>query len=228
MSCGIYKITNLINNKVYIGCSKDIEHRWTAHKSESKLEYNPPYNYSVHRAFRKYGINNFSFEIIELVSEDKLFDREKYWIQYYNSYNTGYNETQGGDGGPSISGEENPNTCLTEKDIIFIRTAILNGKMQSEIYPLYADKISLRGFSHIWRGDSWKDIIPEAIDYVHSKEYMKKIKQFARQKSISEDKQKVWKEIKSRKEKGEARLKVYEDYSSIYTLSGFNKVWYRK
>ena len=41
MSCGIYKITNKINNKSYIGCSKNIEHRWIAHKSESVLENNP-------------------------------------------------------------------------------------------------------------------------------------------------------------------------------------------
>ena len=45
MSCGIYKITNNINNKIYIECSKNIEHRWLAHKSESILENNQQYNY---------------------------------------------------------------------------------------------------------------------------------------------------------------------------------------
>ena len=99
MSCGIYKITNKINQKCYIGCSKNIEKRWNSHKSESVLEQFPQYNYSIHKAFRKYGLDNFSFEIIEEISENKLFDREKYWITFYNSYNDGYNATIGGDGG---------------------------------------------------------------------------------------------------------------------------------
>ena len=161
--CGIYKITNLINNKIYIGCSKDIEHRWVAHKSEAALEHNIQYNYSIHKAFRKYGLNNFSFEIIELAPESELFNREKYWINFYNSYNNGYNETKGGDSGPSMPGEKNPNSKLKEADIISIRQMILSGKMLSEVYPLYADKISKRGFEHIWRGESWKNILPEAI-----------------------------------------------------------------
>jgi len=161
--CGIYKITNIINNKIYIGCSKDIEHRWIAHKSESLLEHNPQYNYSIHKAFRKYGLDNFSFEIIELIPESQLFDREKYWINFYDSYNNGYNETKGGDSGPSMPGEKNPNSKLKEADIISIRQMILSGKMLSEVYPLYADKISKRGFEHIWRGENWKNILPEAI-----------------------------------------------------------------
>lgn len=46
---------------------------------------------------RKYGLNNFSFKIIEECSEKKLNDREIYWITFYDSYHNGYNETQGGD-----------------------------------------------------------------------------------------------------------------------------------
>lgn len=137
MSCGIYKITNLINNKVYIGCSVNIEHRWIAHKSESLLEYNSAYNYSIHKAFRKYGIDNFKFEIIEFLDEKNLFEREKYWIKEYNSFNEGYNETEGGNSGPKMIGEENPTSILKEIDIINIRTQLLNGKMPSEVYKEY-------------------------------------------------------------------------------------------
>lgn len=150
MSCGIYKITNLLNKKIYIGCSKNIEHRWIAHKSESIIETNPAYNYTIHKAFRKYGLDNFKFEIIEITEEKDLFEREKYWINKYNSYENGYNETLGGDTGPSMPGEKNPNSKLVESDIIFIRTALLEGKMPSEIYLLYADRISRRGFNYIW------------------------------------------------------------------------------
>ena len=59
--CGIYKITNLYNNKVYIGQSVDIEERWKQHL---RAVENP--EYSIHKAIKKYGIENFSFEIVEL------------------------------------------------------------------------------------------------------------------------------------------------------------------
>lgn len=228
MKCGIYKITNLQNNKSYIGCSKNIEHRWIAHKSESMLEHNPQYNYSIHKAFRKYGIDNFSFEIIELVSEQELYEREKYWIAFYDSYNNGYNETIGGDCGPIMSGENNPNSKVQEIDVIAIRTALLEGKMPSEVYPLYSHKISRRGFDYIWRGNSWINIMPEAIEYVNSNEYLKKIKSYAGKASVSLEKQQIQKEIQEKKQKGLNRLEVYENYKNIYSLSGFNKVWYKK
>lgn len=97
MSCGIYKITNQINQKVYIGKSIRIERRWSQHKSEIN---NLQKQNHLYRAMRKYGIDNFLFEIIELCPNNNkiLSEREKYWIQYYNSYQTGYNETRGGDG----------------------------------------------------------------------------------------------------------------------------------
>lgn len=89
MSKGIYKITNNITNKSYIGQSKNIEQRWVEHKNAKD-------NYAIHKTIQKYGINNFTFEIIELC--DNLFEREKYWIKYYDTYLNGYNETPGGEG----------------------------------------------------------------------------------------------------------------------------------
>lgn len=95
---GIYKITNKINNKCYIGQSVDINKRWNAHiHSFNNIDV---YNYPLYRAFRKYGIENFSFEIIETCPRDKLNEREKYWIQYYDSCYNGYNQTLGGDNAP--------------------------------------------------------------------------------------------------------------------------------
>lgn len=97
MSCGIYKITNIVNNKVYIGKSIQIERRWSEHKSEIN---NLNKQNHLYRAMRKYGIDNFQFEIIEICSDNNniLSEREKYWINFYNSYETGYNETRGGEG----------------------------------------------------------------------------------------------------------------------------------
>ena len=90
---GIYKITNLINNKVYIGQSINIEKRWTRHKSDSKHKHEPLY-----KAIRKYGLENFKFEVIEECSLIQLDDLEVKWIKYYNScnYKFGYNISDGG------------------------------------------------------------------------------------------------------------------------------------
>ena len=90
---GIYKITNKINKKVYIGQSININARWKEHLNNAQTKDNV-----IYKAMRKYGIENFVFEIVELCSEYLLDEREKYWIQYYDSYNNGYNMSLGGEG----------------------------------------------------------------------------------------------------------------------------------
>lgn len=92
---GIYKITNKINNKSYIGQSINIEHRWKEHLSRID---DKQFDYAIYNAFRKYGIENFNFEIIEQCKENELNDKEIYWIDYYNSYYDGYNMNLGGNG----------------------------------------------------------------------------------------------------------------------------------
>lgn len=68
--------------------------------------------------------------------------------------------------------------------------------------------------------------MPEAIEYVKSKEYLSNVRRYARMSGINTEKLKIKEEIKQKKEKGLNRLKVYEEYKNIYSLSGFNKVWY--
>lgn len=93
----IYKITNLINNKIYIGkTNRTIEERFKEHCNEYKKERSekrPLYN-----AMNKYGIENFKIEQIEECSLEESSDRESYWIEYYGSFKYGYNATTGGDG----------------------------------------------------------------------------------------------------------------------------------
>ena len=92
---GIYKITNKINGKVYIGQSLNIELRWKQHIQEAK---NSRKQTKFYNAMRKYGIDNFIFQIIEQCqpSQQILDEKQRYWIQYYNSYKEGYNSTLGG------------------------------------------------------------------------------------------------------------------------------------
>lgn len=93
--CGIYKIENLITHHIYVGQSVNIYGRWGKHRTSSA---DKKFDTPLYRAIRKYGLENFSFEIVEECSRELLDDREKYWINHYNSYHNGYNQTLGGQG----------------------------------------------------------------------------------------------------------------------------------
>ena len=94
---GIYKITNNINGKIYIGQSINIYERWKQHEYKAFNCNEKAYNSAIHQAYRKYGIENFSYEIIEECSPEQLDAREIYWIKQLNSLTpNGYNITSGG------------------------------------------------------------------------------------------------------------------------------------
>ena len=89
----IYKISNNINSKVYIGqTTRTIQERFSEHKNFAKNGS----NFLIHKNMRKNGIENFFVEKIEECPNNLLDNRERYWIQYYNSYYNGYNATTGG------------------------------------------------------------------------------------------------------------------------------------
>lgn len=94
---GIYKITNIINGKSYIGQSTNIHRRWQAEIADSNNINCHSYDYPLMRAFRKYGIDNFKFEIIEECRSEELNQKEVYWIDYFDTFFHGYNQTLGGD-----------------------------------------------------------------------------------------------------------------------------------
>ena len=117
----IYKISNLVNGKIYVGKTKQqLEKRMNQHKHNSKTV-----NSGISAAIRKYGWENFKVEVLEICPIDKLDEREIFWIAKLNSKApAGYNLTDGGDGNsnpsaetrarmsanhPDISGKKNPN-----------------------------------------------------------------------------------------------------------------------
>lgn len=105
----IYKITNLINNKIYIGQTiRSINVRWNQHKSESFNKSGHGYNYHLHSAIRKYGIQNFKIEIIEQCPDEDRFDEESYLIKKYNTTNPkiGYNFVIEGSGNTPYATED--------------------------------------------------------------------------------------------------------------------------
>lgn len=99
----IYKITNLVNNKIYIGKTNNLKVRWQSHKRIAKggKDKYKGYFFHIHASIRKYGINNFKIEIIEeFNNEDECYEYETWWIDYFGSNNPkrGFNLNSGGRG----------------------------------------------------------------------------------------------------------------------------------
>lgn len=125
---GIYKIENLINGKVYIGKSINIEDRWKKHHYKPFYPQGNQYNSAIYRAIRKYGLDYFSFEILEECNQNELDEKEIYWIAKYDAHNKekGYNLTDGGEG---MSGAE---VKLTKEQILEIYE-LLNNTQLSQV-----------------------------------------------------------------------------------------------
>lgn len=87
---GIYKVTNIETQEIYIGKSTSIGTRWINHiKSAEGLDGVADSQFQ--RALKKYGVENFTWELLEEVPKDKLTEREKYYITFYDTTHYGYN-----------------------------------------------------------------------------------------------------------------------------------------
>lgn len=97
---GIYKFTNRITGKSYIGQSRNIQKRYNQHKTRHEINnYNPipKEDTYFHSILRHYGFKNFDFEILEECTIDELNDKEIYYIEKYNTlFPYGYNKDKGG------------------------------------------------------------------------------------------------------------------------------------
>lgn len=91
MKSGIYSITNLVNNKIYIGSAVNIKKRWGDHRY--CFLKNKHHNSHFQSAWNLYGESNFKFDVVEYCDVSELKSREKYYINFFNSNNTnlGYN-----------------------------------------------------------------------------------------------------------------------------------------
>ena len=92
--CGIYKITNQKNGLCYIGQSTDIATRWKTHV-KCGLGIDTPVQNKLYQAMKRDGITNFTFELLEKCDRNLLNEKEKFYIDLYQSYTYGYNSTQG-------------------------------------------------------------------------------------------------------------------------------------
>ena len=91
---GIYKITRLKTGEIYIGKSVNVKDRWVQH-AKSAFHCGTISHSILHTTIEKDGIENFTWELLEEVPKDNLSNREKYWIEFYDSKKYGLNERQG-------------------------------------------------------------------------------------------------------------------------------------
>lgn len=154
MITGIYKYQNKINGKIYIGQSQDIERRFQQHLYDA--EKRPMESTGIDLAINKYGIENFTFEIIERCRVEELDDKEIFWINFYNSYADGYNQSPGG---RVLRGENHPKAILTLEQVWQLREAYKNHIKRSEAFkPFLEQGITERALLKVWNCENWNDI----------------------------------------------------------------------
>ena len=100
--CGIYKITDMNDMKCYIGQSVDIANRFTQH-CRCGCGIKTPKDNKLYAAMLKEGLDQFTFEIVEFCPQEELNEKEKYYIDVYNSVNYGFNSQDG------VNGKSNDN-----------------------------------------------------------------------------------------------------------------------
>ena len=139
---GIYLIENLINEKKYVGHSKNILARWSGHRSDSKTKDLPLY-----RAMRKYGLENFKFSILEECDIPSLSIREDYWMHYYNCFiPNGYNY--------NIAETHYTNLAIPDKYKKIIAEIKYSDKLLKDIATEYG--LQKNAITDINRGNTWR------------------------------------------------------------------------
>lgn len=151
---GIYKFTNIYNGKIYIGQTTNFKRRQLQHLHNHKNPNDSGFNTKFYRALRKYGFDNFKFEIVEEIAycEEILEHREVYWIDFYKSYENGYNSTRGANVTESF--ENHPNAKLSNEQVLEIKETLrLTKKSQYDLADSYG--VSQAIISNINSGKKW-------------------------------------------------------------------------
>lgn len=212
---GIYKITNDINDKIYVGQSVDIKKRWSQH---IYYALNPSKcNMIINFEMRKLGIDHFKIETIEECPVEKLDEREIYWIDFYDSYHNGYNATEGG---KSLRGEKHPRAFFKNEEVWAIRELYAMHIPFRKAWLLYQNTgISKRGFQKIWRYDTWKN--------VHEDVYTEENKKWHKTYAVGHTKDQIGQSSNDKKLLQDEIDKMYQDYLSGMTFFQISKKYNR-
>lgn len=213
---GIYYWKNLITNQMYIGQSINIEQR---HKAHIAASYDTNNKTKLYENIRLYGLDNFEFGVLEECEPSILNDRERYYIQYYNTYPDQLNGTPGG---TTVQGDSNPNTQLTNEEVLQIRQDVyIYHKDLHDVYELYKDRISYSAFWNMVHGNTWKNVDTSMIYNLQERSYNSFVGSKNPKAKLTE--QDVC-DIRWRHYQGEENQVIYQDYSEKISYSAFKKV----
>lgn len=155
----IYKITNTVNLKLYIGLTTvSLETRWGGHKTAARTGVER----HLYNSMRFYGIDKFTIEPIDSATTLKeLGEKERYYIKFYETQNPdkGYNLTAGGERNQY---DANPRAKVSLDEVIQIREIYSMGDLScKECWEMFSHKISFSAFQKIWEGSTWKGVLDE-------------------------------------------------------------------
>lgn len=203
----LYRITNLINGKKYIGITNNYKKRWSNHKCCSDPEM------VIARAIKKYGVENFQFEVLEEgLTLQEASDKEILTIKKENSLvPNGYNVAKGGyySCGVSHYGADNSNAHLTEEEVKYIKSH--RNEPEYILYEQFADKISYDAFKNVYLNKTYLNIQPTVDIYPYNLEFSN---QFTSRNKLTYDEVV---ELRKAYAEGIYWRDMYEKYKSIIT-----------
>lgn len=201
----LYKITNNINQKIYIGITNDYKKRWANHGLG---------NSAISQAIKKYGKENFTFEVLfKNVSIDEIDELEIKQIQKYNSLApNGYNIAKGGrynkGGNKPLFGNENGHSLLSYEEAKYIKEH--RNEPMYVLYNLYSEKISYETFKKVYKNKTYLNIIPTVPEYPNNIQFSS---QFSSKAKLGYDE--VC-ELREQYYKGIYWKEAYEKYKNLY------------
>lgn len=166
----LYMITNLINNKKYIGITNNYKRRWQNHKS------NTDKTMAISQAIAKYGVDNFKFEVfLSNIAIEDIDAKEQEYIQKYHTHvseGMGYNISKGGRYNTEhikLQGTKNGRSLLTEEEVRYIKSH--RDIPMYVLYEKYNDKITYQTFKDIYNHKTYLNIIPTVECYPYNLEF---------------------------------------------------------
>ena len=206
----VYKITNQINNKVYIGITNNYKKRWSNECCNSK---DPKRQQVITRAIEKYGKDNFHFEILySHLTIEEACEKEKELIQFYGSLTPeGYNVDPGGEYHPHghpMYGSKNGNSKLSDEQAQYIKDH--RNLPMYVLYEEFNDILSWEAFKKCYQHITYTNIPITVEEYPYNLQYSAQFHQNGLEYDEVVD-------IRQRYANGEHWEKVYEDYKRIYT-----------
>lgn len=203
----VYQITNLINSKIYIGITNDYIKRWSNHRC-----CNSP-NMVIARAIKKYGVENFKFEILlsGLSVEEADEKEEELIIEKNCRVPYGYNVARGGshNAGVSLYGADNHNAKLTEEQAQYIKDH--RDIPMYVLYEDYNDLITYETFKKIYNGITYKNLTSSVDPYPYNLEFSS---QFTGNNKLTYG-QVVY--LREQYARGRFWKDVYKEYQDIYS-----------